>query len=336
MPHHPAAPRDARIHHSIFGAAELAKLIQADYGLPAPCTCTLFASGVNDIYRVEARGQPYLLRVARVQRYGAFDEPAYRFELDLLRFLHAHHVPVAYPLPRHNTDLLGVIEAPEGPRPYALFTFAPGDVRAALAPADAALLGSALAQVHRVANSFASPHARFHLDEAFLLNEPLRRLRTFPDVASADLAFLERLCGALREQLQRLAPQGDAYGIIHGDVWWHNAHFAAGTVTLFDFDFCGYGWRSYDLGCLRGTAKAFGTPLADEVVAAFLEGYQAIRPLTEPERQAMAAFEKIRVVWAFGLWTSLAEVLGTRWFYATFQRVFATLKQWVEEEAAQG
>jgi len=323
------------IYHSILSADELIKIVQANYALASPLECSLFYSGVNDIYLVAAQEQKYILRVSRVRRYGAFDESAYRFELDLLSSLREKQLPVAYPLARRNQDTLGIIDAPEGTRHYALFSFAEGQVPSSLEEELGYILGEALAKLHLAMNEFASPHPRFHLDEEFLINEPMRRLSKFPQIAKEDMGFLEELSDALRGRIQGLSRQMDEYGIIHGDFWWNNVHFADGKPTLFDFDFCGYGWRAYDIGSLRGTAKAFGYSLSDQVVDSFFRGYQSVRKLTEPERAAISAFEKIRVIWAFGLWTASVDVNGTRWFYETFAHVFSNLKKWVGEEETQ-
>jgi Ser/Thr protein kinase RdoA (MazF antagonist) len=323
------------VHHSVLAADELRKIIQADYTLTPPVECSLLYSGVNDIYLVCAQKQKYILRVSHTRRYGAFDESTYRFELDLLDFLREKQVPVGYPLTRRNKDMLGIVDAPEGERFYALFNFVEGKALSSLSEEEGYILGETLAKLHLAMDGFTSHHSRFHLDEEFLINEPIRRLRKFPQIPEEDLAFLERLSESLRESIQELSRQTDEYGIIHGDFWWNNVHFEQGKPSLIDFDFCGYGWRAYDIGSLRGTAKAFEYGLSEEVVHSFLRGYQFFRKLTEPELAAVAAFEKIRIIWAFGLWTASAEVHGTKWFYEMFEWVFPNLRKLVEEEGVE-
>jgi Ser/Thr protein kinase RdoA (MazF antagonist) len=332
MVHQSTHNRETLVYHSVLSADGLVKLIQTNYTLALPLKCSLFYSGVNDIYLVIAQEQKYILRISHVERYGAFDESAYRFELDLLDFLRKKQLPVAYPLARRSKDMLGIIDAPEGKRPYALFNFVEGKVPSSLKGEDGYVLGKALAELHLAMNEFSSPHHRFHLNEEYLINEPLRRLREFPQIPKEDMAFLEKLSDSLRASLQGLSNQIDAYGIIHGDFWWNNAIFAEGKPTFFDFDFCGYGWRAYDIGCLRGTAKAFEYGLSDEVVDSFFKGYQSVRKLAETELAAVAAFEKIRMIWAFGLWAASAATNGTKWFYEMFMWVFPHLKKLVDEE----
>jgi Ser/Thr protein kinase RdoA (MazF antagonist) len=182
---------------------------------------------------------------------------------------------------------------------------------------------------------YSPAQPRFHLDEDFLINEPIRRLRESPQISIEVINYLEALAENLRKNIQGLSRQGDEYGIIHGDFWWENIHVKDNKMTIFDFDFCGYGWFAYDIGSLRGTAKAIGFDLSDDKVDAFLQGYQSIRKLTEAELKAVPAFEKIRIIWCFGLWTTFVNVLGLKWFNEAFAQLFSTLKKWVEEEPVQ-
>lgn len=320
------------VYHSILAADEVLKIIQENYTLKSPVECSLFYSSVNDIYLVRAQKQKYILRVSHTRRYGSFDESAYRFELNLLDFLREKQVPIAYPLARRNKDMLGIVNAPEGKRHYALFNFVEGKALSSLKEEDGYILGEALAKLHLVLNEFSSHHTRFHLDEEFLINEPIRRLKKFPHIPEEDIAFLETLAKSLRESIQGLPHQKNEYGIIHGDFWWNNVHFEQGKLSLFDFDFCGYGWRAYDLGSLMGTARAFEYDLSDEVANLFVKGYQSIRKLTDAEQEAIAAFEKIRMIWAFGLWAASAELHRAKWFYEMFAWVFPKLKKLVEGE----
>jgi Ser/Thr protein kinase RdoA (MazF antagonist) len=323
------------VYRSILSPEALIRLIQSNYNLPSLLQCWLLQCGVNDIYLVSAQGEKYILRVSHARRYGAFDESAYRFELELLDHLNQEKVSVSYALVRKDKDLLGMIEAPEGRRYYALFSFAEGEILSSITETEAYLFGKTLAELHLSMKRYSPAQPRFHLDEDFLINEPIRRLRESPQISIEVINYLEALAENLRKNIQGLSRQGDEYGIIHGDFWWENIHVKDNKMTIFDFDFCGYGWFAYDIGSLRGTAKAIGFDLSDDKVDAFLQGYQSIRKLTEAELKAVPAFEKIRIIWCFGLWTSFVNVLGLKWFNEAFAQLFSILKKWVEEEPVQ-
>ena len=45
------------IAHSLLSGEELVRLVRDQYGLSGEMECALFAIGVNDIYRIQGRGQ---------------------------------------------------------------------------------------------------------------------------------------------------------------------------------------------------------------------------------------------------------------------------------------
>ena len=76
-------------------------------------------------------------------------------------------------------------------------------------------------------------------------------------------------------------------------------------LTLFDFDQCGYGWRSFDIAkfgqvCLQ-------TGLSHQVRAAFLSGYQAIAELTSWEIECLPALTQVAHLWAWAISLSTAQ-----------------------------
>ncbi len=314
------------IAHSILSGQELSAFVQTQYALTGTVECSLFAIGVNDIYRVTASGRNYILRVSHANRFGAFDEAAYQFELDLVNFLHAQDFPLSYVIPNVDQKPFVTIEFPEGKRRFVLFSYAKGQLHTNLTTADAELLGATLGRLHKTLDQFRSPYQRFELDDAFLIDEPLRRLRQTPGIAAQDLVFLESLAPALKAVMQQLPRTPEGFGPIHGDYWWHNIHFHEQGVTLFDFDFCGNGWRLYDIAALQGTARVNGFEWSPDIVGAFLEGYESFRILTDAERCALGDFEAIRVIWALGLAASLRSVRGDRWFSEFFHTAIAKLK----------
>ncbi len=319
------------VFHSILSPAWLARLIQVEYDLPLPVECFLFRSGVNDIYQAVANGNKYMLRVTRVERAGPVNLSDCRFELELTDWLHAQGVPVVPALRRKNGDSLGIIAAPEGTRYYALFPFIEGEVLGWPDHQQAQLLGETLARLHGAADAFVPAHARAPLDEAFLIDAPMRRLRQFPGVPVAALETLEGISQSLRQGIRRVPLTGGAFGIIHGDFWWKNAIFADGKPVIIDFDFSGWGYRAYDVALLTGTARLFGRPLPADVVDAYMRGYQSLRELDPMELAAIPMFEKIRMLWACGLWATHANVFGSQWFLENFQGALANLSTYAGE-----
>ncbi len=72
---------------------------------------------------------------------------------------------------------------------------------------------------------------------------------------------------------------------------------------MFDFEFCAYGYRIYDIATFRWSRGSDNQKLWDS----FLAGYQSIRELSGSEIQAIDIFVKARQLWWMGLVVTLSE-----------------------------
>ncbi len=145
--------------------------------------------------------------------------------------------------------------------------------------------------------------ARTPLDLDFLLDHPLAHLHDLGQ-RNHDWAFLQGVADRIRPQIAALPTVTPQVGYCHGDAGTNNAHVdAAGQVTLFDFDFCGLGWRAYDLAtCLSGESTA--------VTDALLQGYQTVRLLTDEERTVLPLFQIAQSIWLLGTRASYINEWG--------------------------
>lgn len=289
-------------------ASSLAGALRESYGLPEPITVSLLRDGQagNRTYLVEEGDSKSILRVYGPSWVGR--EERIQFELELLLHLKQCGVPVSYPLPRADGQILGLLPAPHGPRPGALFTFAEGRSLWPLGEAESHRLGAALANLHHAANGFRPDRDHAVYDTAGIVDVPVARMMPFA-CGPADRLFLERLAGQIREKLGRIPAGPGGFGVIHGDIHQGNCHFTDdGTLTLFDFSLCGVGWRGFDL-------MGFLWPLRDHTIGdeavrrscdAYLGGYQTGRVLSPAEVEAIPAFVKARDLWETGTWIGLA------------------------------
>ncbi len=320
-------------HHTILDAAALGREVENAYDLARPVRCALFNSGVNEIYFVQAGDAQYMLRIARLRRFGDYHPEDYLFELELLEFLYSGGLPVCRPLRRRDGGWLGWLDAPEGQRAWSLFDYVPGKPPKQLDVDLSGQAGKLLGRLHQRMDEFQPRQPRFTLGETFLIREPLNRLRQFPGLAASDLALLEHTGARLQAWLVQQEHNPQSYGIVHGDFWWSNLHYTPARLALIDFDFCGYGWRMYDLSALLVTAKILHYKLDEN---AFLAGYQSVRPLAPAELASLPYFEQIRLLWVFGLWTSFENLRGTRWFYDVFSPAFEEFKRLLAEQNESG
>jgi Ser/Thr protein kinase RdoA (MazF antagonist) len=62
---------------------------------------------------------------------------------------------------------------------------------------------------------------------------------------------------------------------------------------MFDFEFCAYGYRAYDIATFRWSRGSDNTELWN----AFLNGYQSVRKLNDSEMKSIEVFIQARNLW---------------------------------------
>jgi Ser/Thr protein kinase RdoA (MazF antagonist) len=295
-------PAPIRVLSSLVAPDALSALVNEFYDFGTPAQCKLACSNDNHTYLLTAGGVRYVLRVYRHHKHWLQRESDYLFELDWLDFLRQRNMPVSYPIRRRDGSFLGSLNAPEGLRQWAVFSFADGSI--SLDPARASIFGRSVAEIHIASNEFKSPHERVHFDLEHLLDLPLSRIGSFiGDTRREDLEFLSHLAEQLRERVQETPFPGDEYGIIGGDFHGSNHHFTEDNrLTHFDFDLCSYSWRAYDIAIFRWAAGR-----SDELWAPFLQGYQSVRKLSEAELDLIPTFVQCRRIWIMGSHTTYPE-----------------------------
>lgn len=305
-----------RTVRSLLHPDDLGELVRREYEIQPPVTAKLLQRGFNDAYLItDGAGIRRMLRVYAKDKYWLASETDVCFELELLEYLGSSGRLVSHPYPRQSGELLGRLDAPEGQRSYALFTFAPGRTLGSQ-PFDETLwqaVGRELARLHCAADAFESKKSRYHLDLAILVDMPLAAIKPYvtPEEEGAYVE-LNDVAQRLKDAVRRHAWGPGTYGLIHADTHDGNIHVAAdGTFTLFDFDHCGFGWRAYDL------ATYYRHPTADgeerQKWTAFLAGYEDVRPLTAAERDSMPVFRACRALWDVGDWLRAAQWTGDAW-----------------------
>ena len=317
------------VTHSIPSASALREVIAAEYGLAAPIECLFFLMRVNDTYLVKTT-TTYVLRAYRC---GWRALPEIQYELDVLLFLQNAGISVSAPIRRTDGSFIGTILAPEGERFMVLFTYAPGrEVTYESKDADAAYVyGKLAAQLHTATETFQSLHQRATLDLQHLLETPLRTIEPMLTHRPEDWEYLQAVTERLRRGVTELAGSGLDQGFCHGDLHWGNARTQDdNTVTLFDFDCCGVGWRAYDLAVFRWAARL--RKMETEQWTAFLQGYRETRTIRESDIQAIPYFVALRHVWLMGLHTENRQDFGMAWMNeAYFDQALKFFREWEEE-----
>ncbi|MEK7486379.1 MAG: phosphotransferase [Planctomycetota bacterium] len=286
-----------KIRHSLFDAVSLAQTVAPLYSLKIDNACLLHR-GFNDSYRISTPEANYLLRLYRCDWRNKEEILA---EIHLLHYLKQQGLPVSESLMQQKGDFVFTIEAPEGTRYGALFTWAQGNIPLQLNPEQLQTLGTLLARIHLISDKFSLPLTRPIWNEQALIFRPFQILtQHFPQQQSSFDALSSKFFEKAKalEELPRPHPD---YGLIHGDFLRVN-FFENGSsqFTLFDFDFSGYAYRIFDLATFKWSLQATEKdPEGDFHI--FLESYQNLITLSTPSLHCLGLFIAIRQLWVWSL-----------------------------------
>ena len=316
--------------HSILAPTALAAEILPRYDLENPVNCTFLARGVNDTYLVQAGIEKYILRVYTTGQRSITD---ILYEIDILLHLERNDVPVSTPVAQSDGNYINVLQAPEGPRPVVLFTYAYGRTLNRHDATDSYHHGRALAIIHNATASFTRAHTRTVLALPYLLDQSMRNIESLLAYTSADWSYLQGFAERLHSQIEHFSAQGLDWGVCHGDCHMLNDHITSDSViTFFDFDFCGPGWRAYDLAIVRWSEGFYKMDPEDILWQAFLKGYKEQRQIAEIDLLSIPAFVAVREIWHTALITSLQSSSGIQDFDRLMQRTVKLLGEWEQSQ----
>jgi Ser/Thr protein kinase RdoA (MazF antagonist) len=291
---------NAPVIASILSPRALAHDILPGFGLGAGVECRFYSGGFNHTYRVKTTdARTYYLRAYRSQWRTLAD---IQYELDVLNHLARKGFPAVEPVPYQDGRPFCALPAPEGTRYLALFTEAPGpEISYDREPEDMARrYGEAVAHMHNTLDDFNSPHPRFHKDLEHFIDRPLRHIEPFLSHRPDDWEYLLRFAETLRQRILSMPAGALEQGCCHGDLQGYHANVAPdGTLTFFDFDCGGHGYRAYDLAVFLWCCRL------EEAVAVrwepFLNGYRETRPIDDLDVQAIPLFVCARYLWHMGV-----------------------------------
>jgi Ser/Thr protein kinase RdoA (MazF antagonist) len=157
-------------------------------------------------------------------------------------------------------------------------------------------LGEITARMHRHARGWARPagFTRFHWDYAAAFGDRARwgRWQDGIGVGPAERHVLARLDDALRARLKAFGQGPERYGLVHADTRLANLLVHQGSVSVIDFDDCGFSWYLYDLGT---TVSFFEhSPEVPGLVDSWLTGYRRVGRLPAEDAAEIWTFIMFR------------------------------------------
>jgi homoserine kinase type II len=225
------------------------------------------------------------------------------FYLHLMKHLAGKGIPVPDPAAKADGEILHAIQG----KPAAVVNRLRGHSELAPTATHCKAVGAMLARMHLAGRDF--DRSQPNLRGLPWWNETVPVVLPFLKSAQADL---------LRAELayQNHVSASAAYaalprGPVHADLFRDNVMFDGATLSgCFDFYFAGCDTWLFDLAvCLNDWCVHLSSDAADGTpdgtrAAAFLQAYQAVRPLTAAERQLLPAMLRAGALrfWLSRLW----------------------------------
>lgn len=284
--------------YSTLASGAIASLVLDNYSVGEIASCQFWHRGLCDVYIIQTPICPYIFRVSHHHWRSQSD---IIFELELLDFWRQQQLPVAYPIPTQDRQLWLEIDAPEGKRYGTLFPYAPGEIAIGdFNTTQSLLLGKTLAKLHETSRRFQPTAHRQPLTLEYLFDASLEKIKPFLKHRPNDLEYLQKIIAHSREKIDNLPQSGAFWVVCWGDPHSGNTHFTTDNqITLFDFDQCGYGWRMFDIA--KFWHVSLRTGISRKVRDTFLEGYQAISPLTARELALLQPFTQAAHFWSWSI-----------------------------------
>ncbi len=251
----------------------------------------------NRVYECIQNGKPVILKIAPCSRTSRVELEG---EFEFTRFLAAHNIPVAQPLPSPTGEWIVSLDGgPPGEFLAYLVEKTPGTV---LPDEDEIHLpgdkldhllvewGRLTGRLHRVARSYHPSHPKYkrmEWDEEHTVWDVDRHL-------PVNQAIVKEKVRSLFKKFQALPKNESSYGLVHADL--HHGNFSideGGHLTLFDFGACMYSWYILDIAIALYNALPYPPARVDErrafaprFLQPFLQGYLSENYL-EPEWLAL-------------------------------------------------
>ena len=101
-------------------------------------------------------------------------------------------------------------------------------------------------------------------------------------------AVLERTVGTIGERLAAFGAGPDRFGLIHADLRLANLLVDGDTISVIDFDDCGFGWYAFDFAAAISFLEA--DPSIPALQASWLQGYRSVAPFEADAEAELATF----------------------------------------------
>ena len=272
---------------SILSAQYLVPLFQVKYNFSRDTTCRLLKAGVNQSYLVTDGDNKYIFRIYCINWRTKQDIAE---EIRLLNLLHAHEMPVSYPIADFDNDYMQLLHAPEGLRVGVMFSYAHGEKILQFSAELHYTMGATMARIHQVTENFKLDRVTY--TPSVMVVDSFERIKGYLPVETEEMQWMQQAQDYLLKLYATIDHSKVRQGAVHMDMWFDNISIDQDHITIFDFDFCGNGMLCYDLAYyilqVYSTEKE-NMDIYKEKLAAFLDGYASVTTISEEEKSLLPA-----------------------------------------------
>lgn len=299
--------RSQHVLYSTLSPESIEDIVNSHYSLDGLIDCVLYHRGVNDTYLVTTSSLRYAFRL---YRSNWRTREAILAELNAITHVHSQGAAVTLPLARRDGGLITELQAPEGLRRAVMFNWAEGKPPRYADSLQSILFGHALAELHTAGDQLRADPTRPTINTDYLFRRSVQTAMTqlvhIPHAARRLTGLAERIT----KEVQRAENSLSDWGFCHGDLWVENAHVTDGHIVMFDFDFCGFGWRLIDLATYSFDARQRGA--TEAVRRSFIDGYLQIRPEGKQSVEFLGLFAILVGLHTIATMVTLSKEMGSR------------------------
>jgi Ser/Thr protein kinase RdoA (MazF antagonist) len=264
----------------IFSRDKIGQWVSTTYGVTVRESERFTAASFNRVYRIFADPRDFVLKIYDSTYLTTANREKIAYELELLNFLQAFDLPLAYPVRNRQ----GQQQSTKGTEQAVLFDFIKGAHVALPTESNCHAAGSLLARLHQAGQGFSTPYCTTYDNKALLhywlkaWQEYHREKKIPGDKIDLDLPYLNN-------RLRKLSVYPSH---CHGDLSVINYLFNGEQCWLIDFQNIGYGPVLIDLANGMVEFSAGKNLFIRENLEAFQQGYESVRPLLPEERNNLA------------------------------------------------
>lgn len=279
-----------KIKTSLVDTTSLLKKIATLYNIDSVSKCSLIKHSNNDIYILTSSEYNFIIKIYSKE----YKKEKINFFIDSLLKLSKESDLISYPIRRLDGKYISTIALPEGNRFLIITSYAKGQEQKYQYKKDSFRYGKFVAKLHKLSdivipNTINSNEFNISImlkDSMIIIKEFLLLKKQ-----NVELLFLDKFVTKLNQKINSINFNEFNQGFCHGDLHGGNAHLLNEKLQFFDFDYCGFGLRAYDIAVFRWST-IIGK--RENHWNAFLKGYQSIYNLTQKDLDLINYFVAIR------------------------------------------